>query len=248
MKLSWQRLFLLAGCFILWELAVFFFSPSPLLVAPPSEVLIRLGKIFIGQSSVPDFYTNAGITLQELVGAYGLSVAIGLPLGFFLALSRRAEAIFQPFVLGFFALPKVVLFPICFLIFGTEMLPKVIFGFMIGVFPVILNTQAGIRQVDPGYLLLARSAGYRSGAIFFKVMLPAAAPTVIAGFRLALGYCLIGVLAAELLVVNRGVGYLIDWAAFQYFTPELYALVLFTMIAGWIANAGLNRLEQLWQP
>ncbi len=201
----------------------------------------------IGESSVPDFYIHVGVTLEEVLGAYWLSLAIGLPLGFFLALSKRADALFQPFILGFFALPKVVLFPICFLIFGTEMLPKVIFGFMIGVFPVILNTRAGIRQVDPGYLLLARSAGYRSGAIFFKVMLPAAASTVITGFRLALAYCLIGVLAAELLVVNRGIGYLIDWAAFQYFTPELYALVLFTIAAGWAANAGLNRLERLWQ-
>ena len=162
-------------------------------------------------------------------------------------LSRKIDALVQPFLLGFFAVPKIVFFPICFLLFGTEMMPKVIFGFILGVFPLILNTQAGIRQVDPRFVCLARSVGYGTVATFFKVVVPAAAPTLIAGLRLALSYCLIGVLAAELLVVSRGVGYLIDWAAFQYFTADLYALVLLTIILGWIASAGLNRLEWLWR-
>ncbi|MBI4528192.1 MAG: ABC transporter permease subunit [Deltaproteobacteria bacterium] len=242
-----ERFLLLVLCLLSWEFAISFFSPNPLLVAPPSKVLVRLVEIISGESSVPEFYTHLGITLQELLGAYGLSVVIGLPLGGLLALSRRLEALIQPFLLGFYAVPKIVFFPVCFLIFGTEMMPKVIFGFFLGVFPLILNTQAGIRQVEPAFISLARSFGYGPGATFFKVVLPAAAPTLIAGLRLGLSYCLIGVLVAELLVVSRGIGYLIDWASFQYYTAELYALVLLTMILGWVASMGLNRLEWLWR-
>jgi NitT/TauT family transport system permease protein len=82
--------------------------------------------------------------------------------------------------------------------------------------------------------------------IFLKVILPAAAPTILAGLRLGFGYTIIGVLTAELLVINAGFGFLIDWASFNYATPQLYAIIIITFGVGVIGNSLFSLLERRW--
>jgi len=77
-------------------------------------------------------------------------------------------------------------------------------------------------------------------------VLPAAAPTILAGLRLGFGYTIIGIITAELLVVNAGLGFLIDWASFNYFTPQLYALIIITLCVGVVGNGLFSVLERRW--
>jgi NitT/TauT family transport system permease protein len=81
---------------------------------------------------------------------------------------------------------------------------------------------------------------------FFKIILPAAAPTILAGLRLGFGYTVIGVMAAELLVVTDGLGSLIDWASFNYYTPQLYGLIFITLTIGVAGNSLFSVLERRW--
>ena len=111
---------------------------------------------------------------------------------------------------------------------------------------VFINTAAGIRQVEPNYIRLARSLGYSPTLIFFKTILPAAAPTIMAGLRLGFGYTIIGIMAAELLVVNAGIGFLIDRASFNYHTAQLYALIIITLGIGAVGNSLFGLIERRW--
>jgi NitT/TauT family transport system permease protein len=77
-------------------------------------------------------------------------------------------------------------------------------------------------------------------------VLPAAAPTILAGLRLGFGYTIIGIMTAELLVVNAGLGFLIDQASFNYRTPQLYALIIITLGIGAIGNSLFSLLERRW--
>ena len=86
----------------------------------------------------------------------------------------------------------------------------------------------------------------RRRAIFFKVVIPAAAPTIVAGLRLGFGYTVIGVITAELLVVSVGLGSLIDYATVNYQTAQLYALVLITLAIGVAGNSLFSALERRW--
>ncbi len=240
------RAIIVIGVLVLCEITVQLSSASRILVAPPSDIFWQLTKIVTTTSNVPDFYPNIWITIQEVVGAFAVTAILGVSLGFLFASSKLIGDAFEPILLLLYAIPKVILFPLFVLILGIGMTPKIIFGITVGIFVVIFNTSAAVQQIDPNYLRLAYSLGYGRLKTFFKVTVPATAPTILTGLRLGFGYTVIGVLAAELLVVTNGVGSLIDWASFNYFTPQLYALVIIALMIGVIGNSIFTALERRW--
>lgn len=240
------RLVVIAGLLLLWEAFARLTSVSPILVAPPSAVLWETAHIFMGTSTAPDFYFHAWVTLRELTIAFAIIAVVGVSLGLAFAGSKVIGDAFEPILLTLYAVPKVILYPLVVLMLGIGLIPKIVFGVMVGIFVVIFNTAAGVRQVDPNYVRLARSLGYRRTRIFFKVVLPAAAPTIMAGLRLGFGYTIIGIMTAELLVVNAGFGFLIDQASFNYRTSQLYAFIIITLGIGVIGNSLFSLLERRW--
>jgi ABC-type nitrate/sulfonate/bicarbonate transport system permease component len=240
------RLAFVLGILIGWEAFARLASASPILIAPPSVVLWEVARIVARTSTVPDFYGNAWVTIRELITAFAITAGVGVCLGLAFASSEVIGDAFEPILLTLYAVPKVILYPLVVLMLGVGLAPKVVFGVMVGIFVVIFNTAAGLRQVEPSYIRLARSLGYGRTKIFFKVVLPAAAPTILGGLRLGFGYTIIGILTAELLVVDAGFGFLIDWASFNYFTPQLYALIIVTLGLGVIGNSLFSVLERRW--
>jgi NitT/TauT family transport system permease protein len=240
------RLAFIVGLLIAWEAFARFASVSPILIAPPSAVLLQLTRIIADASTVPDFYAHVVVTVRELIVAYAITAVAGVCLGLIFTGSKVIGDAFEPILLTLYAIPKVILYPLIVLVLGVGLAPKIVFGVMLGIFVVIFNTAAGVRQVEPNYVRLANALGYGRPQIFFKVILPAAAPTILAGLRLGFGYTIIGVLTAELLVVNAGLGFLIDWASSNFLTPELYALIIVALGIGVIGNGLFGLLERRW--
>ena len=206
---------------ILWEVFCRIFPTSPILIALPSQILLEMAQIFAG-AAVPDFYSNLWITIHEILIAYVVVAGAGVALGFLFASSSLIGDAFEPLLLVLYAIPKIILYPVIVLILGIGILPKIVLGIMLGIFVVIFNTTAGLRQIEPSYAQLARSLGY--------------------GF----GYTIIGVITGELLVVNVGLGFLIDWASVNYYTPQLYALILVAIALGIVGSSLFNLLEKRW--
>jgi NitT/TauT family transport system permease protein len=240
------RVMLLVGLLVLWEVSSRLSSASRILVAPASDVLWQMARIVLGQGSLPSFYANAWVTVEEILAAYTISASLGMLIGIAVASSKLIGDAFEPLLLVVYAIPKIILYPLVVLMLGTGALSKIAFAVTVGLFVVIFNTAAGLRQVDPNYLRLARSLGYGAWRIFFKVQIPAAARTIFAGLRLGFGYTIIGVLTGELLVVNSGLGFLIDWASVNYATSQLYALIAMTLVLGAAANVIFNKVERRW--
>jgi NitT/TauT family transport system permease protein len=240
------RLALVLALLGLWEVLTRLSSVSVILIAPPSVILSQIVRIVAASSNVPSFYANASVTISEIVIAYALAALIGVLTGIAVAGSKVIGDAFEPILLVLYAIPKIILYPIIVLMIGTGYPAKIIFGVIVGIFVIIFNTAAGLRQVEPDYIRLARSLGYGKARIFFKVELPAAAQTILAGLRLGFGYTIIGVITGELLVVNAGLGFLIDWASVNYYTAQLYALIIITLAIGVFANYVVGRLERRW--
>jgi NitT/TauT family transport system permease protein len=237
---------LLLVVLLVWEAVARLAGLSPIIIAPPSAVFLQIVSTFLGEDTVPGFYLNAAITIGEVIAAYLITMIVGVLLGLVFASSKIVGDAFEPLLLVLYAIPKIILYPLLILILGIGVLPNIAFGVLLGVFVVIFNTSAGLRQIEPNYLRLARSLGYGRRAIFFKVVLPAAAPTIVAGLRLGFGYTIIGVITAELLVVSLGLGSLIDYATVNYLTASLYALVLITLALGVAGNSLFSALERRW--
>ena len=246
MRVPALRLAILAAFLLAWEGAAR--VANPLLYVPPSAALPALGRL-LTLDSYPDLVPSLLLTLREIVIAYGLAIAAGLGCGFALGLNRVIGRAYGPILAALYAVPAVVWYPSLMLFFGLDAASKIAFGFLLGFFPITLAVLAGIRQVNPHMLAVARAFGARPPTIFVKVMVPAMMFTLVGGLRTGLALCVIGVIVGEILGSKSGMGSLINHAYGLFRTADYVALVVvtLTLVVGSDAVASLvERRAQRW--
>ncbi len=221
------RLALLAAVLAVWEVAGR--AANPLLAVPPSAVLPALRELLLLRS-YPDLPASLLLTLREIALAYGLAVAAGLACGFALGMNRLVGRVYGPMLAALYAVPAVVWYPSLMLFFGLDAASKVAFGFLLGFFPVTLAVLAGIRQVNPQLVTVARAYGAGPVRVFAGVMVPSMLFTLIGGLRTGLALSVIGVIVGEILGSKRGMGALINHAYGLLRTADYVALVLVTLV------------------
>ena len=246
MRVLALRALILALFLLAWEGVAR--AANPLLYVPPSAVLPALGRL-LALDSYPDLLPSVLLTLREIAVAYGLAIAAGLGCGFALGLNRVIGRAYAPILGALYAVPAVVWYPSLMLFFGLDAASKIAFGFLLGFFPITLAVLAGIRQVNPHMLAVARAFGARPLAVFVKVMIPAMMFTLVGGLRTGLALSVIGVIVGEILGSKAGMGALINHAYGLFRTSDYVALVLVTLIliVGSDAVASLvERRAQRW--
>lgn len=246
MRVLALRVAILAAFLLAWEGAAR--AANPLLYVPPSAALPALGRL-LALESYPDLVPSLLLTLREIVIAYGLAIAAGLGCGAALGLNRVIGRAYAPILGALYAVPAVVWYPSLMLFFGLDAASKIAFGFLLGFFPITLAVLAGIRQVNPHMLAVARAFGARPLTIFVKVMVPAMMFTLVGGLRTGLALSVIGVIVGEILGSKSGMGSLINHAYGLFRTADYVALVLvtLTLVVGSDAVASLvERRAQRW--
>ena len=151
----------------------------------------------------------------------------------------------------FYSTPRIVLIPLFIIWFGIDMPSKVAVIFLGALFPIIINTMAGVRNTEAALLRVARSFGASDALIFRRVVLPGSVPFILTGFRLGVGHALTGVVVGELIAARHGVGQLIAIAGQTFQTPKLFAGVILIAGTGMILTTILQRVEnrfQSWRP
>ena len=227
MKIVGLRLALLALLLLAWEIAGR--MVNPLLGVPPSAVLPSLRDLLLLRS-YPDLPASLWLTLREIAAAYALAVAAGLACGFMLGMHRLIGRAWGPMLAALYAVPAVVWYPSLMLFFGLDAASKIAFGFLLGFFPIALAVLAGIRQVNPQLVVVARAYGAGPVTVFRRVMLPAMLFTLVGGLRTGLALCVIGVVVGEILGSKAGMGALINHAYGLLRTGDYVALVLVTLV------------------
>jgi ABC-type nitrate/sulfonate/bicarbonate transport system permease component len=220
------RLSLLAGALAAWETVARL--GNPLFYVPPSRVLPALVDL-LALRSYPDLTANLLLTAREIAAAYALAVAGGVTVGFALGLHRLLGRAWGPILAALYAVPAVVWYPSLMLFFGLDAASKIAFGFLLGFFPITLAVLAGIRQVNPLLVTVARSFGAGPVIVFVKVMLPGMLFTLVGGLRTGLALSVIGVIVGEILGSKAGLGALINHAYGLMRTPDYAALVVLTL-------------------
>jgi len=241
-----MRAGLLVAGLVAWE--AFARLSNPLLYVPPSAVVPALGRL-LTLETYPDLPASLLLTLREIVVAYALAIGAGLAGGFALGLHRVVGRAYGPILGALYAVPAVVWYPSLMLFFGLGEASKIAFGFLLGFFPITLAVLAGIRQVNPHMIAVARVFGARPPVVFLKVMVPAMLFTLVGGLRTGLALTVIGVVVGEILGSRSGMGALINHAYGLFRTTDYVALVLVTLvlIVGSDALAGLlERRAQRW--
>lgn len=231
-----QLLFPLA-LLVLWQiLAVVlgeFFVASPL--ATLRALIQGVGAGWLG--------ANAGVTLAALAYAYLLAVVFGVSIGFLLGLSRFAYAVFEPIIIALYALPKVALYPLFLFAFGLTISAQAWFAMFFGVFPIIIFTMNGTRNVSQVMFKVGRSLRLSRLQLFRYIVFPAILPSMVAGLRLGFGVTFLGVILSQMFAAKSGLGFVLVQSVELHNMPRLYGLVaLLTLFAFAVNGAFL-----LWE-
>ena len=213
----------------------------------PSGIAAYLWKGFItGRKLWLELgYTVAGTLISFFVGSLS-----ALTLGLLFVMFPRVEKAMDPYLMVMNAMPRFALAPLFLLWFGLGIGSKIAVGTSLAFFIVLANTVAGIRGVSPDLVVLSRSLGATPRQIFFKVTLPSAVPVIFSGLRLALIFSMLGVVGAEIIAAEHGLGQTLAYLQSTFDMNGVMGLLVLLALLGMLVTQGMTRLEKAllkWQ-
>jgi len=232
------------GGLLVWEFVSRFLIANALFLAAPTQIAYAIYELSLsGQLE-----RHITISAAEFALGYVIASVIGVAIGFGMAANARFKQAMQPWISGLYATPTIALAPLFILWLGIGIWSKVLVVIFLVLFPVTINTEAGLRTTSERLVEMLRSFGATPRQIFFKVSLPSAFPFILAGLKLGIGRGLIGVVVAELFGARAGLGQLISQAADAFNMPELFAGVVVLAIAGIVMTSGFSWIEKKLVP
>jgi NitT/TauT family transport system permease protein len=234
-------LVLLAVILALLELSIGWGLVSSSIIARPSDAIAGL---FTLQRKV-DLFGAFQITTAVTATAVVLELLVAIPFGYFLFRRREFGLAYTGWLAALFAAPVFLLYPLFLVIFGRTVVTLIIMGFLPGVIPLILQVQQGFLSVPRVLINVGHSFDLTERQIFWKIMVPAAAPSIFTGFRLALMYTLINIIAIEYLVDIGGLGRVVADRYFRFDIPGTYSAIIAVTIVSIMFNYAIGRAERL---
>jgi NitT/TauT family transport system permease protein len=187
-----------------------------------------------------------GDSLRRVAIGYLSAVAIGVPVGLLLGWYPAAAQVVNPVIQMMRPISPIAWIPVAIVLFGVGDLAAMYLIFLGAFFPIVVSTMNGVRNVPSIHRRAGRNFGLSPGALLTRVVLPAALPQMLVGFRLALGIAWLVVVAAEMIAVDSGLGYLVIDArnAGKRYDLVVAAMILIGVI-GLALDLGIRRAETL---
>lgn len=220
---------------------------SAAILPPPSKVLDTAGSLW----SSGELQTHLMVSVRRIVLGFAIGASIGLVLGFAVGLSKIAEGLVDRTLQMMRALPHLALVPLLIAAFGIGELPKVTLVTLGVIFPVYLNTVAGIRTVDPKLVQLGQSYGLGRGALIRQIIVPGAMPMILTGIRYALGVAWLTLVVAETIATSEGIGYLAQNGRDLLRNDRIVLAIILYALAGLLADQLIRFVEARvlrWNP
>jgi 1,4-dihydroxy-2-naphthoate octaprenyltransferase len=225
---------------LLWEALVLTGVLDRRFFPPPSETLIRLGELLNDGA----LFTATVVTLRRMVVGFVLATVPAVMLGVVMGVSRTARILFAPLISALYPVPKIALVPMVVILLGIDEASKYAIVVISVFFLVVINTMAGVLNVDARYFDIARNNGARGWDLVRTVALPAALPNILTGINLGLGFSLTVIVGTELLLPQGGLGALI-WQSYQiYDIPTIFAGLIVVALLGWGLNTLMLEVER----
>lgn len=225
-----------------WEVGPQWFAPpSTRVFLPPLHEVLAAAWHLVATGALEG---HLAASLTRSVAGFGVAVVLGVTAGLLIAWYRPLNTFITPLLEVFRNTAALALLPVFTLLLGIGEESKITIVAYAAFFPVLLNTIAGVRTVDPLLVRAARSLGLSSPALFRKVILPSAVPTIFTGVRMAGTASILVLIAAEMVGAKAGLGYLIVNAQSSFLIPDMYAGILTVSLLGLAVNTLLVALER----
>ena len=214
---------------VIWESVARSGAWSPLLFPSLMKIFDQLVYFF----SRPAMLGEALVSLERALGGFALAAVVGILLGIVMGRSRLVAALLDPLFSGTYAVPKLALFPIFIFVFGIGSLSKIALVFLECLYPIVIMTYAGARDVSRALLWSAQNMGASRAAILRRVVIPATTPYIFAGFRVAVPVAMIVVVITEMISSADGLGYLVIYSLSSLRTDRMLAVVVVIALIGY---------------
>ncbi len=235
-----RRYGLLAGFLAVWQIGSTQGWINPTVVPPLDAILSALWQGLTSGALLDDI----AISLQRSGIAFAAAVGLAIPLGLFMGQIRAVEQALDPILQFFRQTSALALYPVFILLLGLGEASKVFVIFWATLFPILLATIGGVKEVDRKLIEMAATFGASRATIFRRVVLPASVPSIFVGLRLSATTALLLLIAAEMIGANKGLGFQVMNAQYNFQIPQMFAAILLLATLGLTANALLVTLQR----
>jgi len=214
---------------------------SSLTLPGPVPVFVALVRLMFSW----EFWHSLLISVQSLALGYAVSVVIGLIAGVAVGLiSRRMGVIFDAYLIIGLSVPIAGLIPVVVMVLGIGLAARVMVVVLFAVFQIAINVVTGVREADRSLVEMAHSFGASYLRVFWRIILPDAVPSIMAGMRLGLGRGIVGMVTSELILLSVGVGRMVVKFSSSFQTAKLLAYLILIVSFGVVMMAGVQWLER----
>jgi len=237
---AWTRAAVVVGAILAIELVCRLGIVSPLTLIPPSEMVASLWDLIVAGRVQDDLVQ----TFSTVAIAFVLSVAFGFATGAVVHALPRVRRAIDPLLASYYSIPFFVFYPLLIAVFGLNVLPLIFIGYVFATAAMLIATLNGLDRVPRVLLKAARV--HRLGRVetVLRVTLPAAAPYLFTGLKLALAYSFIGIIAGEFILSGGGLGHSIAYAYDSFDNRTMYGLMFFVLLIVTAMNTCLHVWEQ----
>jgi NitT/TauT family transport system permease protein len=236
---------LLMVILVTWEWGVPYFDVPNYVLPTPSAISVALWRgLDAGFMARGGYWLHTWVTVWEVLLGFFIGSGVGLLLGTVISQFRIIEATLRIYLVAIQSLPKIALAPIIVLWFGFGLTSKVVIICLLTFFPLLINSMAGFKAVDPERLELMRSLGANPWQIFWKVRLPSAMPYIFAGLDMAAVFAVVGAVVGEFVGAQRGLGTLILSMNAQMDIAGTFSVFIILAIVGIVIHKALRAVER----
>ena len=205
---------------------------SKLFFPAPSSILKTLWQM----TTHGDMLVNLGASLERIGWGSIFGIVPGVTIGLAMGWSQRIRKLLDPFIAAIHPIPKVAIFPLIMIVFGIGEVSKIAAIAISAFFPMLINSMAGVRQLNPIYFEVAKNYGSTWWKTFTRIVLPGSLPMILTGARLAINMALVITVSVEMLAATKGLGVLIWFAWETLRTQDLYATLIVIAAVGLALN------------
>jgi NitT/TauT family transport system permease protein len=233
---SWQTTLVVVIGFAVWETVIGLGWYRGIFFPAPSAIVRSMASLVASGDLMPHLQA----TLLRVLGGLAFGGTAGFVLGLAMGWWPGLRTVLDPLVAAAHPVPKLTLFPLFIVLVGIGEASKVLVVAAAAFFPMLINTMAGVRQISPIYVDVARNYGASSLQVFRRVLVPGSLPLVLSGVRLAANIAFLSTVAVEMVMADRGLGALI-WVSWQVLRVEqLFATIFVISLFGVCLNGTLN--------
>jgi len=225
-----------------WE--IYGRSVNPVLFTYPTAVF----QSFVELTVNGELWRYLQQSLVVLVCGFGGAVVVGIPLAVATARYKWLDYATDTYVNALYSMPMVAVVPLLVLWFGFDVSAKAVVVFLFCLFPILINTYQGVKNVDPRLLEVARSFRSSEAQLWRDLIVPSALPFIVAGLRLAIGRGLVGLVIAEFYTSIAGLGYMIVKYANSFQTDKLFVPIVVLMVLGVVLMEALKQVQNRMAP